>query len=420
MHFVYNLSIHLYVVVIWIAHFFHKKAKLWILGRRNWKQRYAVDFQKHSSVLWVHVASLGEFEQGRPIIEQFKQFYPDWQIVLSFFSASGYEVRKHYPHADFVCYLPADTPGNAAAFLDIIRPDCAIFIKYEFWANYLFTLKKRGVPVLLVAALFRENQLFFHPLGGFWRKMLSCFRHIFVQNKASAALLQHIGVQQISIGGDTRVDRVLRLAEEAKENEIVADFTANDETKKQRIIIAGSTWPVDEKMWIEVLQKPDFQDYKIVFAPHEPQHAAQLYSNAAPLGVCVRYSEYTHEKRKAARVLIIDNVGLLNTLYRYGTLAYIGGGFGRGIHNTLEPAAWGLPILFGPKYTKFEEAVQFVARGGAFVAEQTTDVEVILKKLENETLRKNSAAAVRQYLEENKGATQQVLQYLSTLLAHNA
>lgn len=413
MHLAYNFSIHLYRFLIWVAHFFHKKAKLWILGRQGWRQRYAVQFQKKGPVFWIHVASLGEFEQGRPLIEGFRQAYPGWQMVLSFFSPSGYELRKQYPHADFICYLPADTPRNAYDFLDIIRPDVAVFVKYEFWANYLFSLKKRQIPTILVAALFRENQPFFHPMGGFWRKMLSCYQHIFVQNNSSANLLYAIGIQHLSIVGDTRVDRVLKLAEEAKENDIVAAFTAQHASKT---IIVGSSWPRDENLWIEVLQKPDFQHYKIIFAPHEPKNALQLSGAVAPLGKALLYSESTREALPAARVLIIDNVGLLNTLYRYGSLAYIGGGFGKGIHNTLEPAAWGLPVLFGPKYTKFEEAIQFVARGGAFCIANARDLERVLKNLENESFRKKSSHAVLQYLKESKGASTQILHYLSSVL----
>lgn len=418
----YDLVIHLFTLGLRIAALFHPKAKKWVDGRRNWRQRCRDGFQKKGRVLWVHAASLGEFEQGRPLIEGFRETFPGWQIVLSFFSPSGYEIRKNYPEADFICYLPADTRSNARDFLDLIRPDAAVFIKYEFWANYLRALKKRRTPTLLVSALFRDQQPFFKWYGGFWRGMLGCFTHIFVQNEPAAALLRGIGLSNVTVAGDTRVDRVMRIAESAAENPVVRQFAG----QSTAVLVAGSTWPADEGMLLTVLEKPGFQHYKVIIAPHEPStsHLDQLESQIAagafsdrtqPLSL--RYSQAGNRPAEPARFLLIDNVGMLNTLYRYGTVAYIGGGFGRGIHNTLEPAAWGLPVIFGPNYQKFEEARQLVARGGAFAVRDAEELSAVLARLGNPVFYGNAVAEVREYLSGSSGATNRVLEYLAPLLA---
>lgn len=418
---VYEIIIRGFVLMLRLAAFFHPKAKKWIAGRRRWRTRYRADFQKKNRVLWVHAASLGEFEQGRPVIEMVREKWPDWQVVLTFFSPSGYEIRQNYPHADFIAYLPADTCRNARDFLQIIQPDAAIIIKYEFWANYLFALKKRRTPTLLVSALFRENQPFFRWYGGLWRRMLRCFTHVFVQNEASEKLLRGLGFQNVTTAGDTRVDRVLRIAAEAPENELVKKFTSSS----SGAFLAGSSWPADEAVFLPVLEKREFQHFKIIIAPHEPSetHLKQLenrllagsFSDGTQL-IPVRYSRVTAGKTAGTRVLVIDNVGILNTLYRYGTVAYIGGGFGRGIHNTLEPAAWGLPVIFGPKYQKFEEARQLVARGGAFSVRDQDELAAVLEKLGQPESYQKATAAVRGYLEESRGATARVLAFLERIV----
>ncbi len=399
-----------------------------------------------SKTLWLHAASLGEFEQGRPVIEAFREQFPGWRIVLTFFSPSGFEVRKNYPQADLVCYLPADTRRNARDFLDLIKPDAVIFVKYEFWANYLLELKKRGIPTLLVSALFRDSQPFFRWYGGFWRQMLGCFTHIFVQNEIAAKLLQSIGVQNITVAGDTRVDRVLKIAEGTGENEVVVAFMGGcppleggrgEEIPEPGLssplppskggqpptlsptFIAGSSWPADEAVFLPVFQKSAFQNFKLIIAPHEPAHAGQTLQSAAAIlsdrdTRPVLYSQANRENVRDTRILIIDNVGLLNTLYRYGKVAYIGGGFGKGIHNTLEPAAFGLPVIFGPKYEKFEEARQFVARGGAFPVQNAEELAAVLEKLQDPEFYEKASRAVRGYLEENKGATERILSFLKT------
>jgi 3-deoxy-D-manno-octulosonic-acid transferase len=413
----YDLLMHLFVLAMQLAAWVNPKARLWVEGRRNWRVQLAGQWKQKEAqgnqVLWVHVASLGEFEQGRPIIESFRERFPDWKIVLTFFSPSGYEVRKDYAHADLICYLPADTRRNAHDFLDLIRPDAAVFIKYEFWANYLLELQRRGTPTLLASALFRPTQPFFKWYGGFWRKMLGSFTHIFVQNETSGQLLLNIGIQNYSVAGDTRVDRVLKIAAAAQPNEMVQAFlSANSDP----ILVVGSSWEPDETLIFEACEvgssgtNPDTSKWKLIVAPHETSEI-NVNRICKQSGDAVRYSQITPSD-SGAKCLVIDNIGLLNTLYRYGTVAYIGGGFGKGIHNTLEPAAFGLPIIFGPKYEKFEEARQFVTRGGAFRVSNAEELAVILGKLRDPVFYQKASEAVMGYLEESRGATIKVMAFL--------
>lgn len=428
--FLYEIGIRVFVSGIRLAALFNPKARLWVAGRRHWRQRLrsAIPISQSQTpnpkCLWVHVASLGEFEQGRPLIEAFREQHPDWRIVLTFFSPSGYEIRKNYPHADLICYLPADTRRNARDFVEWIKPDAAIFVKYEFWANHLSELKKRRIPTLLVSALFRESQPFFRWYGDFWRAMLGCFTHFFVQNRASAALLQSIGFQNTSVAGDTRVDRVLKIAEAAGANEVLAAFQKSPVDQSPcDLLIAGSTWPPDEALIAAALRRAPAGDMKVVLTPHDPSpksvaHILSLLPQDE-FGATMSYSGARPETATRASNLVIDNVGMLNTLYRYGKIAYIGGGFGKGIHNTLEPAAFGLPVLFGPKYEKFEEARQFVARGGAFVVRNPEEMAAILEKLRHPEFYGKAVQAVRGYLEESKGATARILSFLKQILPEN-
>ena len=413
----YDAAIGLFVALTNVAAVFNDKARLWVAGRRNWRNTLRRAWPERSGpTVWIHAASLGEFEQGRPVIEAVRAQFPGWRIVLTFFSPSGYEIRKNYPHADLVCYLPADTRRNAADFLDIVRPDVAVFVKYEFWANYLFELKKRRIPVLLVSALFRETQPFFQWYGAFWRDMLGCFTRFFVQNKLSENLLESIGFQNVTVAGDTRVDRVLHLAAQAPENDVVAAFRKSPLTGETLpLLIAGSTWPADEAMLTEVMRNGDPEGWKWVFAPHDPSAAAvarlRTLCPKDEAGEVLLYSQANASNATQAPTLLIDNVGLLNTLYRYGHVAYIGGGLGKGIHNTLEPAAFGLPVIFGPKYEKFEEARQFVARGGAFVVRNPAELTRVLQQLQDPGFYKKASRAVLDYLEESRGATDLILAF---------
>jgi 3-deoxy-D-manno-octulosonic-acid transferase len=403
MRLLYHLAIHLLTGALHIAGLFHPKARKWVAGRHNWRVRYTSAFEKKGRVLWVHVSSLGEFEQGRPVIEGFREKFPDWQIVLTFFSPSGYDIRHNYPYADFVCYLPADTRHNARDFLDLIRPDAAIFVKYDFWANYLFELKKRDTPTLLVSALFRNEQPFFRWYGSLWRQMLDCFTHIFVQNKPSEALLRSIGFEKVTVAGDTRVDRVLALAASSVSSPAPTGLGAGP------TVISGSTWPADEDILLPVLHDPSFAYLHWIIAPHEPteKHLAQLLHR-----IVRPWARHSTWDGATTDIVVIDSIGLLNSLYRYGRIAYIGGGFGKGIHNTLEPAAFGLPIIFGPKYEKFEEARQFVARGGAFPVRNTAELSEVLTNLNDPEFYQKASAAVTGYLEESRGATGRILGFL--------
>jgi 3-deoxy-D-manno-octulosonic-acid transferase len=394
-----------------LAALFHPKARLWVEGRRSWRQRYAAEFQPQRKVLWVHAASLGEFEQGRPVIEQWRQQFTDWQIVLTFYSPSGYELRKHYPHADYVCYLPADTRGNVRDFLDWLRPDLAIFIKYEFWPNYLHSLHQSNIATWLIAAAFRPEQPFFKSWGGLWRNMLRSFQHFFVQDNQSMHLLQQLGLgNRVSLAGDTRIDRVLHLADTAPRNAVVDAWNA---VSQRPIIVIGSSWPADEAVIFEVLKAPEYRHFRYIIAPHEPSPAYVEQLGGRLSGCFFLFSDW----QKNAFPLdefdgaVVDSVGLLNTLYQYGTMAYIGGGFGKGIHNTLEPAAYGLPVIFGPNFHKFEEARQLIATGGGFSVKNAADFRAVLDALAISATLRRSSQLSRQYLLDNSGATMKIIEF---------
>lgn len=416
----YEILVRGYVSAIWLASFFNPKARKWLVGRRDWRGQIAQNFQKKGKTLWLHAASLGEFEQGRPVIEAVKKEFPGWQVVLTFFSPSGFEVRKNYLHADFICYLPADTARNARDFVQLIQPDVAVFVKYEFWHNYLGELKKRSIPTLLVSAIFRESQPFFQWYGGFWRRMLGCFSQLFVQDVASKNLLQNIGFQNVTVAGDTRIDRVLAIAEAAPENPIVQNFCRRE---PRLVLIAGSSWAADEAIFLPL--PASLRDrFRLIVAPHEvsEKRVAEIagrFLAFAPRNEAVgdspaiaRYSQAENHVFTTERLLIIDNIGLLNTIYKYGAVAYIGGGFGAGIHNILEPAAFGLPVIFGPRFQKFEEARQLLARGGAFSVKNAAEFEAVLTRLTDPVFYQKASAAARGWLLENRGATAQILTYL--------
>ncbi|MCD8073171.1 MAG: 3-deoxy-D-manno-octulosonic acid transferase, partial [Alistipes sp.] len=357
--FFYNIGIHFYGLAIRIASIFNRKAALWIAGRRNIFSRLAAAFSPGDKVIWMHCASLGEFEQGRPVLERLKKQYPDRKILLTFFSPSGYTVRKNYEGADAVFYLPLDTPRNVRRLLDAVDPEAAIFVKYEFWLNFLRELKRRNVPTYIVSAIFRKNSVFFRPYGGIFRKGLASFDTIFVQNETSKQLLAAIGVGNVVVSGDTRFDRVAAIPDTAPVVPLAARFADGD-----KVLIAGSTWPRDEELILEFMAA--HPRVKVILAPHEinPVRIERIAND--PANRAVRFTAGDAQTRiKEARLLIIDTIGLLSALYRYGTYAYIGGGFGAGIHNTLEAATFGLPVAFGPNYGKFREARQLLELGAA-------------------------------------------------------
>ena len=395
----------IYQSFIWLASKFNnKKATLFLSGREN---VFALLEQKRlpgEHYIWFHAASLGEFEQGRPIIESLKNTHPEYKILLTFFSPSGYEVRKDYQGADIICYLPMDMSWNVKRFLDIVQPDCAIFIKYEFWMNYLLELKKRQIKTYIVSAIFRESQMFFRWYGGYYRSILNSFTHLFVQNDQSVRLLHSIGLDNVTKVGDTRFDRVADIASNAKELPIVQLFKSD-----KKVLVAGSSWPNDEEILLSYFNQN--KDIKLIIAPHEI-HEEHLQSIISKLKrPYLRYSQATTENISEADCLIIDCFGLLSSIYRYGEIAYIGGGFGVGIHNILEAAVYGIPVIFGPNYKKFQEAVDLIELGGAFSIADYTGFSRLMSDLlvDNSSLYASSAAVSNDYSQRNRGATIKVL-----------
>jgi 3-deoxy-D-manno-octulosonic-acid transferase len=393
---------------IWIASLFSQKAKKWVDGRVNWEANLKAKLTFSERPIWIHCASLGEFEQGRPLIEALKKSQPNARILLTFYSPSGYEIRHNYPLADAVIYLPADGQKTAQKFIEIVNPQFAIFVKYEFWYHYLNNLKQAKIPTYLISAIFRESQPFFKWYGGLHRQMLDCFDVLFLQDKASFDLLEKFHFQNIHVVGDTRIDRVLAIQAEAKPLPVVAEFCTND----ANILVCGSTWEADEDILIGLINDSLSGDYKVIIAPHEI-HEAHILNIQKKLTVAnITYSKALQNGLGDARVLIIDNIGMLAHLYRFGKVAYIGGGFGSGIHNTLEPIAFGVPVIFGAKYKKFPEAVTLVKNGGAFSIKNKVELAVIFRQLEEDVFYKNASEKAVSYLNENKGATERILQVL--------
>ena len=355
----YNIIIYLYLFGVAIYSLFNKKV------RKMWRgERAAIGLLREKVVsdaqyVWFHAASLGEFEQGRPLMEQMRREHPEFKILLTFFSPSGYEVRKNYEGADIICYLPLDTPFNARRFLRTIRPVMAFFIKYEFWYNYLHILKHRNVPVYSVSSIFRPGQIFFRWYGRQYSRVLKCFTHFFVQNEVSRELLHSIGIDQVTISGDTRFDRVLQIRDAAKELPLVEAFKDD-----HNVFVAGSSWPPDEDVFIRYFN--EHRNWELVIAPHviDEDHLQQIISKLNRK--VVRFTQATESEAREADVLIIDCFGLLSSIYRYGEVAYVGGGFGVGIHNVLEAAVWGVPVIFGPNNQRFQEAQGLLASEGGF------------------------------------------------------
>ena len=359
--------------------------------------------EKGARYIWFHAASLGEFEQGRPLIEKIRAKYPDYRILLTFFSPSGYEVRKNYRGADIVCYLPFDKPRNVRKFLDLVNPCMAFFIKYEFWKNYLDELHKRRIPVYSVSSIFRRGQIFFKWYGGTYRNVLRNFDHIFVQNERSKRYLAKIGINRVTVVGDTRFDRVLQIREEAKDLPLVELFKNNTMT-----FVAGSSWQPDEDLFIEYFNQ--HPEVKLIIAPHviDENHLVEIIRKLKR--PYVRYTRADEKNVRKADCLIIDCFGLLSSIYRYGEIAYIGGGFGVGIHNTLEAAVYGIPVIFGPKYQKFQEAVQLLEAKGGFSVKSYEELKALLDRmLEDESFLRETGTNAGTYVTGNAGATDKVL-----------
>ena len=356
----YNLVIYLYLLGVVIYSRFNEKVRMMWRGEREAFRILREKVDPNAKYVWFHAASLGEFEQGRPLIERLRKEHPEYKILLTFFSPSGYEVRKNYEGADIICYLPLDTITNARRFLRLVQPVAAFFIKYEFWYNYLHILKHRGVPVYSVSSIFRPEQVFFKWYGRQYRRVLNCFTHFFVQNEISKELLAKIHITNVTVVGDTRFDRVLQIKEAAKQLPIVEAFKQNDQ-----VFVAGSSWAPDEEFFIPYFKK--HPEWKMIIAPHVigEEHLRQIEKLLEGRKV-VRYTEATETDARNADVLIIDCFGLLSSIYHYGEIAYVGGGFGVGIHNVLEAAVWDVPVFFGPNNQRFQEAQGLKAAGGGF------------------------------------------------------
>ena len=406
MRLIYSLSIRFFSFLIWLAAPFNAKARLWIKGRKGVFKNLKSHIAPDDKVIWFHCASLGEFEQGRPVIEAVKQEFSDHKILLTFYSPSGYEVRKHYDGADVVTYLPVDTMNNAAKFMRIVRPRIAFFIKYEFWFNYINQLSQHKVPIYIVSAIFRRSQYFFSPFGKWSQRQLQKVTYFFVQNERSLALLRLVKVYHADISGDTRFDRVVKVRNEEADFPKVAGFCKN-----AKVIVAGSTWSPDEDLLKKVLTQST-HDLKLVVAPHvvSKEHTDHLMKKMNGLNP-VLYSEYDSAKHENARVLIIDGMGMLSYLYRFGQIAFIGGGFGVGIHNTLEAATYGVPVIFGPNYDRFNEAVALKELGCGFPVEDSKMCREIVDELfSNPSFYKKSAKCASKFVDENAGAVQKVME----------
>ncbi|MFD3000760.1 3-deoxy-D-manno-octulosonic acid transferase [Pontibacter toksunensis] len=408
----YDIGLKAYKAAITLAAPFNVKAKLMLQGREQQFEQLQQMLQSNQSpVVWFHCASLGEFEQGRPVIEAFKQAFPGYKILLTFFSPSGYEVRKNYSGADYILYLPLDSEENASRFIQLVQPKLAVFVKYEFWHYYLQQLQEQQIPMLSISAIFRSEQVFFKPYGRFYRDILQRFTHIYTQNKQSLELLRCINVQQASVAGDTRFDRVLQTAASVKILPLVEAFV-----QQQQVFVIGSSWPAD----IEVL-KPLIRKYrssmKFIVAPHEINESSISGVMQVAGDGAIRFSQATEADVARYEVLVIDNIGMLSSLYSYGTYAYIGGAFGKGLHNTLEAAVFGLPLFFGPSYSKFQEAKELVELECAFPVRHSEELLQAFEKVHTSpVLRQRITDNEKRYVKQQAGATAKIMADIQQLL----
>ena len=403
----YELFIILYNIGVWVASFFSKKVRTMWKGEHRTFRVLREKIDPNAMYIWFHAASLGEFEQGRPIMEAIRREHPGYKILLTFFSPSGYEVRKNYDGADVVVYLPVDTKRNARRFLRLTNPVMAFFIKYEFWSNYLHMLKERHVPTFSVSSIFRPNQIFFRAYGKGYGKVLDCFTHFFVQNEESRDLLKSIGIDCVSVTGDTRFDRVLQIRDAGKSLPIVENFVGGTAEERPHVFIAGSSWPPDEDIFIRYFN--EHRDWKLIIAPHVigDDHMKQILGKLERK--TVRYTEATTENVVGAECLIIDCFGLLSSIYRYADVTYVGGGFGVGIHNVLEAAVWRKPVIFGPNNKNFQEAQGLLKAGGGFEITSYDDFVGVTRKLADDKALEQSRERAGGFVESLAGATRQIM-----------
>lgn len=414
---IYNIVIYFVLWGIAIASLFNEKVRKMWRGEREAFKILKQKVDPNAKYIWFHAASLGEFEQGRPLMERIRKDYPQYKILLTFYSPSGYEVRKNYEGADIICYMPVDTRLNAIRFLRLVRPVMAFFIKYEFWSNFLHILKHRNIPTYSVSSIFREDQVFFKWYGRSYAGVLKCFTRFFVQNEESKRLLEGIGITAVDVVGDTRFDRVLQIKEAAKQLPICEAFRTGVASSQSadvphhdfKVFVAGSSWPPDENIFIPFFN--EHKDWRLLIAPHviAEEHLKLIFSLIKGKKV-VRYTQTTPEEAAEADVLIIDCFGLLSSMYNYGDVAYIGGGFGVGIHNTLEAAVWNMPVIFGPNNKKFQEAQGLLKSGGGFEINTYEDFSGLMSSLMNdETFLKQAGDKADAFVAHLAGATDKVL-----------
>lgn len=414
---IYNIVIYFVLWGIAIASLFNEKVRKMWRGEREAFKILKQKVDPNAKYIWFHAASLGEFEQGRPLMERIRKGYPQYKILLTFYSPSGYEVRKNYEGADIICYMPVDTRLNAIRFLRLVRPVMAFFIKYEFWSNFLHILKHRNIPTYSVSSIFREDQVFFKWYGRSYAGVLKCFTRFFVQNEESKRLLEGIGITAVDVVGDTRFDRVLQIKEAAKQLPICEAFRTGVASSQSadvphhdfKVFVAGSSWPPDENIFIPFFN--EHKDWRLLIAPHviAEEHLKLILSLIKGKKV-VRYTQTTPEEAAEADVLIIDCFGLLSSMYNYGDVAYIGGGFGVGIHNTLEAAVWNMPVIFGPNNKKFQEAQGLLKSGGGFEINTYEDFSGLMSSLMNdETFLKQAGDKAGAFVAHLAGATDKVL-----------
>lgn len=414
---IYNIVIYFVLWGIAIASLFNEKVRKMWRGEREAFKILKQKVDPNAKYIWFHAASLGEFEQGRPLMERIRKDYPQYKILLTFYSPSGYEVRKNYEGADIICYMPVDTRLNAIRFLRLVRPVMAFFIKYEFWSNFLHILKHRNIPTYSVSSIFREDQVFFKWYGRSYAGVLKCFTRFFVQNEESKQLLKGIGITAVDVVGDTRFDRVLQIKEAAKHLPICEAFRTGVASSQSadvphhdfKVFVAGSSWPPDENVFIPFFN--EHKDWRLLIAPHviAEEHLKLIFSLIKDKKV-VRYTQTTPEEAAEADVLVIDCFGLLSSMYNYGDVAYIGGGFGVGIHNTLEAAVWNMPVIFGPNNKKFQEAQGLLKSGGGFEINTYEDFSGLMSSLMNdETFLKQAGDKAGTFVAHLAGATDKVL-----------
>lgn len=408
----YSFVIFLYSSIIRLISPFHRKARLMVRGHRGVYKKLKKEIDPASKYIWLHAASLGEFEQGRPIIERIKEKYPTYKILLTFFSPSGYEVRKDYPLADIVCYLPFDTTRNVKRFLKLSNPHLAIFIKYEFWYNYINRLHKLNIPTYMVSAIFRPKQFFFRWYGKPWQKMLNYYSCICVQDENSKLLLSNININNVEVCGDTRFDRVLEIKKQSKSIDIADKFTKQADGSKSLTLVAGSSWPKDEDILIDFFNNN--KELKLIIAPHEVHEAHLSYIESVLKRKSIRYSQCKDNVNiHEFDCLIIDAFGLLSSLYRYGEIAYVGGGFGVGIHNILEAAVYNIPVIFGPNFKKFREATQLIEEGGGYSIHNKESFYALMNEfIEYPDTLKSTGERAGNYVIENAGVVNKVLQII--------